>query len=182
MLAVQDKRTQADVDRCASEVKLGVEAFQSVLGPWCTKKNLPGLAKQFADLDRDSKSMTNAAKDHFHRPRPEHEEPRIHVPIADDTTFAYPSGHATRGIMYALILAELAPEHRDALLDRGREIGWDRVVAGLHHPSDIIAGRVLGQALAQSLLADPKFQSQLADLKTELHEAQQHAAESAGRR
>jgi len=182
MLSVQDKRTHADIDRCASEVKLGVEAFQGVLGPWCTKKNLPGLAKLFADLDKDSKSMTNAAKDHFRRPRPEHEEPRIHVPIADDTTFAYPSGHATRGIMYALILAELAPEHRDALLDRGREIGWDRVVAGLHHPSDIMAGRVLGQALAQSLLADPKFQSQLAELKTELHDAQQHAVEPAGNR
>jgi acid phosphatase (class A) len=182
MLSIQDKRSQADVDRCASEVKLGVEAFQSVLGPWCTTKNLPRLAKLFADLDRDSKSITNAAKDHFRRPRPEHDEPRIHVPIADDTTFAYPSGHATRGIMYAWILAELAPEHRDALLDRGREIGWDRVVAGLHHPSDIMAGRVLGQALSQTLLADPRFQSQLVELKTELHDAQQHAAEPAGRR
>ncbi len=79
--------------------------------------------------------------------------------------------------MYALILAELAPEHRDALLDRGREIGWDRVVAGLHHPSDIIAGRVLGQALAQSLLADPKFRAQLVELKTEMHDAQQRSAQ-----
>ena len=146
MLSVQEKRTPADVDRCASEVKLGVEAFQSVLGPWCTKKNLPRLTQLLADLDKQSKEISNAAKDHFRRPRPEHEEPRIHVPIADDTTFAYPSGHAMRGIIYAEILAELVPDRREALLDRGREIGWDRVVAGLHHPTDIMAGRVLGQA------------------------------------
>ena len=179
MVAIQEKRTKEDVARCESEVTLNLDAFQSVLGPWCTSKNLPKLAKLFAALDKDSKQVSNAAKDHNRRPRPEHEDSRIHVPIDDETTFAYPSGHATRGMMYALILAELAPDHRDALLDRGREIGWDRVVAGLHHPSDIYAGRVVGQSIAQSLLADPKFQGELAELKTEFHEAEQHAAEPA---
>ena len=65
-------------------------------------------------------------------------------------------------------------------LERGREIGWDRVVAGLHHPTDIYAGRVLGQALAESLLADPKFQAELVQLKKEFSDAEQHAAEPVG--
>jgi acid phosphatase (class A) len=175
MLLIQEKRTKQDVARCESEVKLKVDAFQSVLGPWLSEKNVPRLAKLFASLETDSKRFSDPAKREYHRPRPEREEPRIHVPILDETTFAYPSGHATRGMLYALILAELAPDHRQALLDRGREIGWDRVVAGLHHPSDIMAGRVLGQALAQSLVADPKFQPELADLKAELRAAEQHA-------
>jgi acid phosphatase (class A) len=175
MLTIQEKRTKQDVARCQSEAKLKLDAFQSVLGPWLTEKNLPRLGKLFAALETESKRFSDAAKREYHRPRPEREEPRIHVPIDDETTFAYPSGHATRGMLYALILAELAPDHRQALLDRGREIGWDRVVAGLHHPSDITAGRVLGQALAQSLLADPKFQTELADLKSELRAAEQHA-------
>jgi acid phosphatase (class A) len=172
MLMIQEKRTKADVARCQSEVKLKVDSFQSVFGPWFTEKNLPRLAKLFAALEKDSKRVSDAGKNEFRRPRPEHEDSRIHVPIADETTFAYPSGHATRGMLYALVLAELAPDRRQALLDRGREIGWDRVVAGLHHPSDIIAGRVLGQALAQSLLADPQFQPELAELKAEFHAAQ----------
>jgi acid phosphatase (class A) len=176
MLMIQEKRTKQDVDRCQSEVTLKVDSFQSVMGPWLTEKDLPRLARLFAALETESKRFSNAAKREFHRPRPEHEEPRIHVPIDDETTFAYPSGHATRGMLYALILVELAPEHRQALLDRGREIGWDRVVAGLHHPSDIMAGRVLGQALAQSLLADPNFQPELADLKSELRAAEQKYA------
>lgn len=176
MLSIQEKRTKDDVARCASEVKLKVDVFASVMGPWFTEKNLPRLAKVFAALETDSKQASNAAKAAYHRPRPEHEDKRIHVPIDDETTFAYPSGHATRGMLYALLLVELAPDHRDALLERGREIGWDRVIAGLHHPSDIIAGRVLGKALAQSLLADPKFQPELAALKAEFREAQQKAA------
>lgn len=178
MLLIQEKRSKQDVDRCQSEVRLKVDAFQNVLGPWLTERNVPRLAKLFAALETDSKRFSDTVKAQYRRPRPEHEEPRILVPIQDETTFAYPSGHATRGMLYALILAELAPDHRQALLDRGREIGWDRVVAGLHHPSDIAAGRVLGQALAQSLLADPKFKPELAELKAELRAAEQQAQAS----
>ena len=180
ILAIQQKRTPADVARCESEVELTPDAFTSVMGPWFAAANLPETAKLFKALKKDSKPFADAVKNHYQRPRPKHEDGQIHVPIDDDTSFAYPSGHATRGMLYALILAEVAPEHRDALLERGREIGWDRVVAGLHHPSDVSPGRVLGQALAQSLLADPKFQDELATIKGELKEAAKHSLEPAG--
>jgi acid phosphatase (class A) len=185
MLSIQEKRTKADIARCQSEVKLKVDSFQGVFGTWFTEKNLPRLAKLFAAIEKDSKRVSDASKNTFRRPRPEREDSHIHVPIDDETTFSYPSGHATRGILYALILAELSPEHRQALLDRGREIGWDRVVAGLHHPSDIMAGRVLGQALAEWLLADPRFKPELAELKAEFDAtqvaAQPRPAQPAGR-
>ena len=173
MRIIQHHRTEEDVARCESEVNLTVDAFKSVLGPWCTSDNLPQLAKLFKQLSKDSKPFAGAAKNHFKRPRPAAEDARIHVPIEVDTSYSYPSGHATRGTMYALILAELDPAHRDAILKRGREIGWDRVVAGLHHPSDIYAGRVLGKALAESLLADPKFKDELPALKKEFSAAKQ---------
>lgn len=178
MLIIQHQRTPADVARCAAEAKLSVDAFQSVLGPWCTSKNLPQLAKFFEQVSADAKPFSNAAKKHFHRPRPATEDALIEVPIEKDTSYSYPSGHSIRGTLYAEVLAEIAPpEHRDAILERGREIGWDRVIAGLHHPSDIYAGRVLGQALAEALLADPKFKDELPTLKKELADAERHAAE-----
>jgi acid phosphatase (class A) len=180
MELIQHDRTKEDVDRCASEVNLTVDAFKSVLGPWCTADNLPRLAKLFKDVAKDSKPFSNVAKDHFKRPRPAREDAQIHVPIEDESSFAYPSGHSTRGTMYALILAEVVPAHREALMERGREIGWDRVVAGLHHPTDIYAGRVLGRALAESLLVDPRFQDELVQIKKELSDAEQHAAEPIG--
>ncbi len=182
MRVMQQHRTQEDVDRCTSEVELSLDSFSSVFGPWCTADNLPKLDKLFKSLAKDSKPFSNAAKDHFKRPRPAREDWDICVPIKNETTFAYPSGHSTRGTMYALVLAEIAPAHRDAILERGREIGWDRVVAGLHHPTDIYAGRVLGQALAESLLANPKFRDELVQLKKEFSNAEQHAAEPVGAR
>ena len=52
-------------------------------------------------------------------------------------------------------------------LKRGQEIGWDRVIAGVHFPSDVYAGRVLGRALAQAMLKSSDFQGRLMQAKAE---------------
>jgi acid phosphatase (class A) len=86
--------------------------------------------------------------------------------------YGYPSAHSTRGTLQALLLAELFPEHKEALLEIGRELGWDRVLLGKHFPTDIYAGRVLGQALVRELEASPAFQRDLAEVKAEVQAAQ----------
>jgi len=50
-------------------------------------------------------------------------------------------------------------------MERARQIGWDRVIAGVHYPSDIAAGRVLGLAIGEDMLASPDFKAELAKVK-----------------
>ena len=57
------------------------------------------------------------------------------------------------------------PNKADALLEGGRQIGWNRVIGGMHHPSDIAARRVLGQAIARSLLRNEEFKAQLPEVR-----------------
>jgi acid phosphatase (class A) len=71
-----------------------------------------------------------------------------------------------------MVLAELFPDNRDAILQVGRNIGWDRVLIGKHFPPDVQAGRVLGQAIVHELMASPSFQHDLAQAKTEIARAQ----------
>lgn len=174
VLRVQESRTEAEIARAQSEQKLKITAFQSVLGATLTAENFPLTAKLLKHAESDSKVFSGAAKDYFARPRPKHDS-RVKPVVEGEDEPAYPSGHATRGILFASILAELDPEHRDALMERGREIGWDRVLAGLHHPSDIVAGRVLGQAVFQAALANPEFQKDLAAAKAEYLAARKKA-------
>ena len=96
---------------------------------------------------------------------------------APEKSFGYPSGHSTRGTVEALLLAELFPEHKEAILAIGRNIGWDRVLIGKHFPTDIYAGRVLGQAIVHELQSSPAFQHDFAEARAELQAAQ--ASESA---
>ncbi len=72
----------------------------------------------------------------------------------------------------SLVLAELFPDKREAILALGRRIGWDRVQTGYHFLTDVRAGRVLGQAIVRELMASPAFQHDLAEAKAEIAAAQ----------
>lgn len=85
-----------------------------------------------------------------------------------ENTFSYPSGHATRGWTYALILAELAPDHATAILQRGRVYGESRVVCGAHWGSDVEAGRTVGAALVAALHGNAEFRVDLDQARIEI--------------
>ena len=83
-------------------------------------------------------------KKKWKRLRPPLADERIHPCVPLETTFSYPSGHATIGAFWATILAEMFPADRDIILARGTQIGFDRLIAGMHWPSDVIAGAKAG--------------------------------------
>jgi membrane-associated phospholipid phosphatase len=167
VLKAQITRTDAEVARGKSEVKLSPTAFQSVLGPDFTDQNFPHIFALLDDVGQDSKLFSTKAKDIFARPRPKFADLHVRPAVDGDDDPAYPSGHATRGMLWARILCEIAPEKKDALLDRGEEIGWDRVIIGVHYPSDVYAGEVLGQGIARHLRNNEEFQTRLTDAKEE---------------
>ncbi len=175
LVALQKQRTPEQVARCRTEMNLNMARFQGVLGPWLTPANLPALDALSQKIDKDVGHFIGAAKTHFNRPRPAKADSRIICAIPIDDSLAYPSGHSTWATVHALLLAELAPEHRAELLARGREIGWDRNVAGVHYYSDVLAGRVFGQALWQALLKNPQFRDELAKVKVEYSDVARRA-------
>ena len=85
-----------------------------------------------------------------------------------DYSFSYPSGHSTFGTMTAIILSNMVPEKRAALYKRGWDYGQQRVVAGVHYPSDVEAGRIQASVVVAELMQNPQFQSDFAAAKTEL--------------
>lgn len=90
-----------------------------------------------------------------------------------DYAAAYPSGHATVGAMHAILLAQMIPEHREALFGQGWEHGRGRLIAGVHFPTDIEAGRILGTLLVALMAQDPRFRAEFETARGELREALQ---------
>ncbi len=163
--------TAAQIAQATDENTLTVFHFSTVIGPWFQPGKLPKTEALFKEADRATRTIYIAAKNHWKRLRPYHLAPERFtqaIEHEDKTNYSYPSGHATRGTVYALILTELFPAKRDALSEKGREAGWLRVQGGVHYPDDVFAGRVLGQALAQAFLQNPSFQHDLAEAKAEL--------------
>src|SRR5690606_38014770 len=80
---------------------------------------------------------------------------------------SYPSGHSAVGWLYALVLAEVDPEHAAAIIARGRAYGESRVVCGVHFVSDVDAGRLASSAVFAALAGNAEFQADIASAREE---------------
>jgi acid phosphatase (class A) len=147
-------------------------AFDSVLGANFTQANFPAT---LAVLDRAGRAAGFAGdpvKFIHRRPRPFLADSAIETCIPNDerlrASFSYPSGHAALGFAWALVLAELVPARADAIIERGRDFTWSRVVCGVHYPGDVEAGRTVASAAVARLHADADFRQMLEAARAEL--------------
>jgi acid phosphatase (class A) len=145
---------------CAAGVKISAETT-------------PVTAEILMRILADAGLPPNAPKEHYKRPRPLiGDELPACVPRGSlATNYSYPSGHASVGWARALVLAELKPERADLILLRGREFGDSRVVCGVHYPSDVEAGRLIGAGAVARLHANAEFQAAMAKARAELARA-----------
>ncbi len=153
--------------------------FRDVVGAWFTPESCPEAAQFFADAGATAKTFSDAAKDKFQRDRPSTRPGFKPLYPERPGSKSYPSGHSTRAMLWAELLAEMYPQQRGALLERGRELGYDRMIGGVHFPSDVYAGRVVGHAVARQLLANPTFHAELNQVKQKMDEAKANAASRA---
>jgi acid phosphatase (class A) len=148
--------------------------FGCALGTALTPANAPHLATVFDRAKNDAGIVIANAKKDFHRDRPfigntqDTCVDRSTVGNPPDYSPSYPSGHTTLSWMFALILAEIAPDRSTAILARGRAYGESRVVCGMHWPSDVEAGRTTGAAVFAALQSDPGFRADVDAARTEV--------------
>jgi acid phosphatase (class A) len=175
--AVFRGRTPAEEARAIKDASLSIFLYAPAIGSFFEPGKLPKAEAMFQKVKQDITEPLDTAKDHWRRRRPYQLDERLSFG-RPEKSFGYPSGHTTRGTVNALLMAELFPEHKDAILEIGRNIGWDRVLIGKHFPTDVYAGRVLAQAIVRELLASPAFQRDLAEAKAEAQAAQQECAKA----
>ena len=107
------------------------------------------------------------AKNRFCRPRPDRLDSRIHPCIPVPPHPAYPSSHAALGCLLGRVVSVLAREGNDSLVALGFLMGREREVAGVHYPSDSVAGRALAEAVFLRFESSATYVSELQAAKTE---------------
>ncbi len=158
------------------------DTFFCALGMPISQEATPHLNMLLRRSLIDAGLSTYAAKDSYKRQRPFAAlkegtcAPAAEAALAKDGS--YPSGHAALGWGWALLLAELAPDRADAVLQRGHAFGQSRVVCGVHWQSDVDSGRMMGAAAIARLHADPTFSAQAALAKAEIATARARGATS----
>lgn len=82
------------------------------------------------------------------RPRPYRAHPGIEQFAAPLDHFSFPSGHTLHAVAFTLVALNYYPELVWLLLPFTLLIALSRVVLGLHYPSDVLAGALLGAGVA----------------------------------
>ena len=200
VLAAQRLRTPALVKRSLDD-KVDLFGFANVLGPKFTPENIPNTAAFIRKVGRETAAQVNLVKDCWERPRPFVVSKDVHPPgtMAQDMamkpdapekntaphdagspcrpvetpafSYSYPSGNANFGTTTAILLAAMVPEKRGEIFARGWEYGENRLVAGVHFPSDIESGRISATAMVAVMMQNPAFKNDFATAKAELRTA-----------
>jgi membrane-associated phospholipid phosphatase len=71
-----------------------------------------------------------------------------HVPMP--TSSAFPSGHSAAAFAFATGVGHVLPAAAFPLRALGALVAYSRVHSGVHYPGDVLAGSLLGGALAQA--------------------------------
>ena len=149
-----------------------VQHFDCPLGARLVQAELPTLKRILERALHDADTASAAAKARAFRARPIKDDPDRRACVRLDPggrdSASYPSGTATVGAVYGLVIASAAPDAAAGARRIGHEIGVSRAVCAMHYPADVAAGEALGESLFMAMAADPRFQADIVEARREV--------------
>lgn len=155
-------RSQAQLFEAQEESTRSVFFFAPSIGPGFESARLPVTARFFSHVQSDIASLIDRAKAYWDRPRPNG---------TPNGRGSYPSGHAAFAASSAILLSELLPSKRDPVFVQARVFAENRILLGLHYPSDVASGWTAGTLAVYVMMHNRAFQRDFAAVKAELRRA-----------
>jgi membrane-associated phospholipid phosphatase len=106
-------------------------------------------------------SINAVVKGLFPRQRPDRSSTGKGADVRMPTSSSFPSGHAASAFAFATAASAELPQVSLPLYGLATVVGYSRVHTGVHYPSDVLTGAVLGSAIATAvpviIARRPKF-------------------------
>ena len=147
------------------------QVYSESIGIELSPENTPEIIKLASGATSDASAAKKKVSNFYQRRRPfvTFGEPSL-IPEKDEEvsqSYSFPSGHATYGWMYALVLCTVAPERTEAILEQARQFALSRVICGHHWKSDVDAGFILSTGVFTNVVVSEAYQQQLQKARSE---------------
>jgi undecaprenyl-diphosphatase len=119
-----------------------------ILLPWLYGSAGRSAAQQMALAAVLGIMLYRWLKRYSKRPRPLHSDARIIASVPPLDRYSFPSGHTLHATSFTLLSLAWFPQLGLVLVPLSLLIAGSRVALGLHYPSDVLIGGLLGAALA----------------------------------
>lgn len=163
----QTRRTTAECARALSEADATYEQFYGAISPF-PKPPQQQVSDFLNRLETDASVATTRFKEFYKRQRPFMRDKTVHTCVKVVPSWSYPSGHTVIARLTALALSDLVPARRAEFMARADEAALDRVIAGVHHPADLAAGKQLADEIYPLLLKNPAFAADMEQARLSL--------------
>ena len=163
----QTERTEAQCAAANAQSNATYDEFFGAVSPFAS----PAAGEVGKILDKvrtDAGSIVYVQKEQYKRPRPFQRDPALNPCLGRESGYSYPSGHAATARVFGLILAELVPADSGKFMAYADQAALNRVIGGVHHPSDIEAGKKLGDAIYKALKKNNNFNKDMTTLRKNL--------------
>ncbi len=148
----QEKKFAIEMDSIENHYKFWAEQASVMTGENYSKDTISNIVK-------NTDGVLSYFKVYFNRARPyqisNEYGKKITILVADPYTPSYPSGHTFEASLIALLLSNKHTDHREKFESIANQIADSRVVAGVHYPSDNIAGKRLATYIVKNKLVEP---------------------------
>ncbi|MDQ0319939.1 acid phosphatase (class A) [Pararhizobium capsulatum DSM 1112] len=169
ILTLQVTRTPEEAALATADDAEEIWRFANVINnPKFTKENLPKFSAFFDRIVATEGAVIDPAKKFWKRPRPYLYSDLVKPIVELSKSGAYPSGHTTLGTVMGIVLSNMVPEQKAAIMTRAWEYGHNRMVAGVHYATDIEAGRISGTVISQTIMTHDDFKAEFEAAKSEL--------------
>jgi len=108
------------------------------------KKGRVALALTLIMITATDQIGFRVLKEYFHRIRPCTALHDAFLPVGPTGAFSFPSNHALNNFAIATFFAILYPKYKTPLFITASLVAISRVYLGLHYPSDILGGAIIG--------------------------------------
>lgn len=156
VLQWQKDRTEA---QCSAAMAQSDESYLALFGgvnPFPVPLP-PEAGAFFKRIGAETGDAVRNIKKTYRRERPFVRSAEVKPCLGRVQGLSYPSGHAAVARVYALVLSAMLPR-QGAIFNRAADqAALNRVIGGVHHPTDVEAGKKLGDLLFRKFRQNPAF-------------------------